>query len=140
MIRSIVLFFCLLLNASAFSQEQLAPPSVYDEVVLELNNGEKWLVNENMLKPLQKSFELIENAGTLKKGSQHRLFRKLWKLSDKIADVCYLEGEGHHVFHAWFMPYINLLEALRDELFVEDANNILEDLRHSVEIYHTYFE
>lgn len=112
----------------------------YDEAVLELNEGKKWLISEAMVKPLQASFDLIDGTASVKKDKGRKLFRKLWRLADKIEGSCYLEGEGHHYFHTWYLTYVDLLEQLRDELFAEDAETLLFELKNAVVVYHRYFE
>jgi len=124
------------ITTRAYSQVE----SAWQEVVINLNDGQKWSVHENMLPLLNQSFELITNADLQSKGQCKKLAKRLIKLADNIAKECYLEGDGHAYFHAWYVPYYNLLKSLRDELFLVDARTTVEDLRRGIRMYHTYFE
>lgn len=134
LLYSFLLLF--LMSTSAHAQVE----SVWQEVVINLNDGQKWVVHEDMLPLLNTSFELISNSDVQKKGQYQKLAKKLLKLADRLADVCYLEGDGHAYFHAWYVPYYGLLKELRDELFVVDARTIIEDLRRGTRMYHLNFE
>ena|SRR3989338_2902079 len=134
------LFFSFLLTLLASSSTLSQVESVWQEVEINLNEGQKWSVHENMLPLLNQSFELITNADLQSKGQCKKLAKKLIKLADNIAKECYLEGDGHAYFHAWYVPYYNLLKSLRDELFLVDARTTVEDLRRGIRMYHTYFE
>ena len=106
------LFFSFLLTLLASSSTLSQVESVWQEVEINLNEGQKWSVHENMLPLLNQSFELITNADLQSKGQCKKLAKKLIKLADNIAKECYLEGDGHAYFHAWYVPYYNLLKSL----------------------------
>lgn len=131
-------FFLSLFLIAPASHAQLE--SAWQEVEIKLNDGQKWMVHEDMLPFLNKSFESLANSDVKSKGEYKKLAKKLLKLADKLAKVCYLEGDGHAYFHAWYVPYYGLLKDLRDELFLVDTRTIIEDLRSGVRLYHLNFE
>lgn len=134
MIQKLALLFLLFFALHAYTQHP------WVEVELKDNAGVKWQLSDPMRPHLAASEELILNAQPKNLAQTKKMFKKLWKYSDRIAKTCYLDGDGHNYFHSWYVPYYKHLEDLRDELFYEDALTIIDELKKGFEIYHQYFE
>ena len=139
--KYLVLAFLLLsFNYAVRAQSDSLSKSLYFEVEFELNDGQKWIVTKGMLEHLNESFELIDASPTVHTSKTKSLAKKLLKLSDKIIAKCNMDGEGHAIFHRWLVPYIDILEAIQNEEFPEDETILLQDLKHAVVLWRTYFE
>lgn len=134
MIRCSLFVFLLVVSFNLKAQHP------WSEVNFEDNNGVKWKISEVMRPHIAASEELILISKPKRRSQTKKLFKKLWKYSNRIAKTCFVEGEGHDYFHAWYVPYYKHLEDLRDELFYEDALTIIGELKTGFEIYHAYFE
>ena len=77
-----------------------------DSEQIKLNNGEKWLVNEEM-KPfiLEAETILIE---FIESGSSNytTLAAKLKEKNTGLIKSCTMKGEGHEELHKWLHPHI----------------------------------
>lgn len=134
MIRQILFTLALLLSSQASAQHP------WTEIEFHDNEGVKWQLSEPMRPHVRASEILLLEKRPKSLAQTKKMFRMLWKHSDRIAKTCAVEGEGHAYFHAWYVPYYKHLENLRDELFYEDALTIIEELKTGFEIYHKYFE
>lgn len=114
--------------------------SIYKEVVIESNNGDKWLITADMRKELDKIFKVIDSRDNTYKTSGKKLAKKLMGKTEKLIEICSFEGQGHAEFHKWLNPFWDLLEMLRDELFKEDEQEIWNDLRYARVLCDNYFE
>lgn len=114
--------------------------SIYSEVSIELNNGERWFITSDMRKKLDKIFKVIDSKETTYKTNGKKLAKKLMGMTEDLIDVCSFEGQGHKEFHKWLNPFWDLLEMLRDELFKEDEQVIWKDIKYARSLCDTYFE
>src|SRR5690554_2234900 len=107
---------------------------------LELNQGEKWLVNDEMKPFVEKGEELVntyvESNDTLYPGSA----KHIKELNQQLITSCTMEGKSHDELHKWLHPHMELIEALGKASSENDANMIIAKLQQSYALYHQYFE
>lgn len=134
-----LLLLFLSITSSGFGQT-MPKNSIYTEVQINLNNGERWMITAEMRKELDKIFKVIDARETTYKTSGKRLAKKLMGMTEDLIDVCSFEGQGHTEFHKWLNPFWDLLEMLRDELFKEDEQEIWKDIQYARQLCDVYFE
>lgn len=119
------------------SQEEQHQDEEGESIVL--NNGEKWLVNDEM-KPHILEAETVLNEYT-KKGSNGftTLATQLKEKNSGLIKSCTMKGESHDELHKWLYPHIQLIDSLAKAENVEDANAIINQLKSSFRTYHNYF-
>ena len=130
----------MLTTLSVFAQEGTHIKSVNDYVLLELDSTSKWKIDAPMMKPIQKSFELINSSKPNSKAQAKKLGKRLLSLSDDIIEHCKMKSNGHYVFHSWLNIYIEVLEELKYIEFQEDISYIMRDVHLMVKEFDTYFE
>jgi len=106
---------------------------------IKLNNGEKWLVNEEM-KPFILESEIILNDYIESSSTDFKtLAERLNEKNSKLIESCTMNGESHDELHKWLHPHMNLIRSLAQEENTESAASIVRELALSFETYHKYF-
>ena len=105
---------------------------------LELNNGEKWPVN-NEMKPYVVEAETQLKAYQPETGDFKILAVNLSTSNDNLIKSCTMTGVPHDNLHAWLSPHMKEIEKLKKAGNREEANKIVGELKESMERYHEYF-
>lgn len=109
----------------------------HEQVAIELNNGQKWNVNEEM-SPYILAGEQVFKEYT---GEDYdALADKLETQNKKLIKSCTMDGKAHDELHKWLHPHMQLIESLEDAETVAQANTIIEQLKESFKTYHIYFQ
>lgn len=104
---------------------------------IELNNGEKWTVNEEMIPFVEQSVQLMEEYD----GTDYKqLADGLKDNNSKLIKSCTMDGKSHDELHKWLHPHLDLVKALGKAESQEEADKIVADLNQSFETYNTYFQ
>lgn len=107
---------------------------------LQLNNGEKWLVNEEM-KPFVIKGEQLVNDYIANQGTDHKtLASQLKEQNNQLISSCTMDGKSHDVLHEWLHPHLEIVKELSKVETNEAANEIINRLKQSYEMYHQYFQ
>lgn len=105
---------------------------------LELNNGEKWPVN-NEMKPYVAEMETQLKAYQPESGDYKMLATNLSTSNENLVKSCTMTGVPHDNLHAWLAPHMKEIEKLKNAEDREHANKIVGELKESMETYHEYF-
>ena len=108
-------------------------------VKLELNNGAKWPVN-NEMKPFITETESQLNAYKPETGDYKMLATNLSTSNDNLVKSCTMTGVPHDNLHAWLAPHMKEIEKLKNAEDREHANKIVGELKESMDEYHLYFD
>ena len=108
-------------------------------VKLELNNGAKWPVN-NEMKPFITETESQLNAYKPETGDYKMLATNLSTSNDNLLKSCTMTGVPHDNLHAWLAPHMKEIEKLKNAEDREHANKIVGELKESMDEYHQYFD
>lgn len=106
---------------------------------IELHNGEKWLVNEEMKPFVLKGEELVTVYIQDRKTDYKTLAQQLKDQNNQLIKSCTMEGKSHDELHKWLHPHLEIVKELEDETDATKANEIVEKLQHSYQQYHQYF-
>ncbi|PKL85769.1 MAG: hypothetical protein CVV22_06330 [Ignavibacteriae bacterium HGW-Ignavibacteriae-1] len=107
---------------------------------IELNNNEKWHVNEEM-KPFIIESEKVLNTYTETESNDYlTLASQLKSKNSELINSCTMQGKSHDELHKWLHPHMDLIEKLENAENENDANVIISDLKASFNTYHTYFQ
>jgi len=105
---------------------------------LDLNNGKKWAVNDEM-KPFVAETETQLNAYEPKNGDYKMLASNVSTSTDNLVKSCTMTGVPHDHLHAWLAPHMKEIEKLKKAENRREANKSVDELKESMEKYHTYF-
>lgn len=109
-----------------------------DETI-ELNNGVKWVVNEEMKPFIAKGSELVEGYIRENKTDYKELAQQLKEQNNQLIKSCTMDGQSHDELHKWLHPHLKLVKDLEKEEDMKKANEIISKLQHSYQQYHQYF-
>lgn len=107
--------------------------------LVQLNDGEKWVVNAEMKPHIQEGEELIQNYMDEESSDYQDLAEKITEANNKLIKSCTMKGESHDQLHNWLHPHLELTKALKDEENGEEAQNLVHQLKDSYEAFHKYF-
>lgn len=140
----------LLVTACAKKETQTAPEVQTDETTLDiteeettdkiaLNNGEKWMVNEEM-KPHVTATEDLFNTYVSSNGTDYNKLATDMKTNiDQLIKSCTMQGQSHDELHKWLHPFMEQVAELKEAKTKEEAAEVLTDIKTSFEVYHEYF-
>lgn len=107
---------------------------------IELDNGEKWLVNEEMKPFVQKGAELVNAYIEENKTGFKELAVQLQEENNQLIKSCTMDGKSHDELHKWLHPHLELVKELENESDAVKAKEIVKQLQHSYQEYGDYFK
>lgn len=108
--------------------------------VLQLNNGEKWEVNEEMKPFLAKGEELVTDFIENSKTDYKALVEELKQENKALIESCTMEGKSHEELHKWLHPHLEMLSKLEHETDSLKSNKLVMELQDSYQQYHVHFK
>src|SRR5690554_4525770 len=110
-------FFCLMLM-SCGKKERVADTLVEDQEQLlkldeiELNNEQRWLVNDEMKPFIIASENLFVDYINSQDSNHKKLAQDLKVNADALIKSCTMEGKAHDELHKWLHPYLKRIKQL----------------------------
>ena len=128
-------------KATAKQETEIQAEHQHDESseAIELNNGEKWLVNEEMKPFVVKGEELVNSYIQNKQTDYKALAQQLIEQNNQLIKSCTMNGKSHDELHKWLHPHLEIVNALEEEKDAAKANEIVLQLQKSYQDYHQYF-
>lgn len=106
-------------------------------VQIELNSGQKWMVNAEMKPYILEAEQILVQFD----GSDYKTLAEQLKTKNKgLIKSCTMQGRSHDELHKWLHPHMQLIEDLDNADSQEQANRIIGDIKASFETYHRYFQ
>ncbi|MBK8391499.1 MAG: hypothetical protein IPL23_20365 [Saprospiraceae bacterium] len=107
---------------------------------INLNDGEKWAVNEEM-KPFISDSEKILNEFIAKKSKDFiTLAAQLKEKNSGLVKSCTMQGASHDELHKWLHPHMKLIESLANASDLEAASKTIDELKESFVTYNQFFQ
>lgn len=107
---------------------------------LELNNGERWVVNEEMKPFVVNGRELTNRYLEEEDVDYSRLAVQLKEQNDLIVRNCTMTGKSHDELHKWLHPHMELVKKLSEAENKDLARAELENIEKSYKDYEKYFQ
>ena len=131
-----LLFTASCSNSELKSETKEMPPSVTttNEAKLQLNNGKMWRLDEatrQNMKEIKAYISQASHANGVLSGE------KLQKYADKLIKECRMSGPEHDALHVWLNPFLQHIQALKNNRDAESASHALHE---DVKEFDTYFE
>lgn len=111
-----------------------------DSQELSLNNGDKWIVNEEMRPFVQKGSELVTDFYKASNKDAKVLASQLTEQNDQIVKSCTMTGKGHEELHKWLLPHMELVKSLSNSPDSVVTANLISQLQQSYSLYNQYFK
>ena len=106
---------------------------------LELNKGEKWVVNAEMKPYVLKGEELVNTYIENNQKTYKILATGLKEQNYQLIKSCTMDGDSHDALHKWLEPHLELVKTLDTETDASKAQEIILQLQNSYTEYHTTF-
>ena len=131
--QKIIFLFMTILFVSACGSKQTT-------VDIELNNGMKWKVNEEM-KPHIEEGNTILTVYLENEGSDYKELAESLKIqNDKLIQSCNMKGKSHDELHKWLHPHMKLIRDLSKANNGQVAAPLIAQIEQSFKTYKNYFE
>jgi len=130
-------------QSSAPKQESVVAESLEHEKISEavqLDNGERWSVNEEMKPFLEKGESLVNAFIQEGKSDYNALAKSVKEQNDLLIKSCTMDGKSHEELHKWLHPHLDLVKKLENEADNARAAEEVLDLQKSYQQYHQYFK
>ena len=103
---------------------------------IQLNNGEKWKVDDNMIIHIRNMEKDVVHFDQEKSTNYSLLADKLKTNIDILTSNCTMKGQAHDELHKWLVPYIELVDSFSEE---KSANQFTE-IQNSFLTFNQYFK
>lgn len=137
-----VLWSCNNSTKSTSEQESVPTESHYNESsdAIELNNGEKWIVNEEMKPFVLKGEELVNTFMEENNMDYATLAAQIKEQNTQLIKSCTMTGKSHDELHKWLHPHLELVQELAETTDETQAKASVQKLEESYQDYHKYFQ
>lgn len=133
-------FIPLLLLPFLFSFSACGGHAAHGDEQLELNNGEKWKVNEEM-KPYVEAGRVLLNSYLAEGGTDgKKLATDLQEQNSKLIKSCTMDGKSHDELHKWLHPHLELVKELSKAETADEVTQVTDKLKASYDLYDQHFE
>ena len=147
LIPAIALFLFSCGNSSNEKSEDLSEIETHDEhhhddesEAIELNNGEKWTVDANMLTHIRTMENDVVSYAKVEQKDYKSLSEKLQSNIDLLTSNCTMKGKAHDELHKWLLPYIDLVKELSEAINEAEALQQFENIQTSFTTFNQYFQ
>jgi len=107
---------------------------------IELNNGEKWKVDANMITHIRNMENDINSFANVEQKDFKSLAEKLQSNIDLLTSNCTMKGKAHDELHKWLLPYIDLVKELSEAKDETEASKQFENIQTSFTTFNQYFQ
>ena len=135
------ILIALMLFAAGCSNKQLksetkeTQPHVTEinQTKLELNNGEKWKLDEATRQNMKEIKTYISQAShtNVLSGEELQIY------ADKLIKECRMSGPDHDALHVWLGSFLQHVQAIKSNRNAESASHALNE---DVKVFDIYFE
>ena len=106
---------------------------------IELNNGEKWKVDANMITHIRNMENDVFSFTKVKQKDYKNLAKKLQSNIDLLTSNCTMKGKAHDELHKWLLPYIDLVKELSEAKNETEEEKQFQKIENSFITFNQYF-
>ncbi len=107
---------------------------------IEIDNGEKWKVDANMIIHIRNMENDIDSFAKLEQKDYNLLSEKLKFNIDLLTSNCTMKGKAHDELHKWLLPYIDLINELSEATDETEAAKQFKNVQNSFTTFNQYFQ
>ena len=120
-------------------QEHHAEAHAHQDNAIQLDNGQAWKVDENMMEFIKKMDNEVASFSGKTYNDYQVLAMDLMENIDGLTSNCTMTGQAHDELHKWLLPYIDLVNDFAKTDNVKDAQAALEKIKSSFKTFNQYF-
>jgi hypothetical protein len=140
LLSGVLIFSCGKPQTKQETTQQATKEHVPSQHGIELNEGNKWKVDEQMmvyLRTMEKAVVTYTGDGA---DSFDTLAIFLQEQTNELTSNCTMEGKPHDELHKWLLPYMELVASMQGAKDETQQREILLQLNASFTELNTYFE
>ena len=107
---------------------------------IELNNGEKWKVDANMITHIRNMENDVISFAKVEQKDYKSLSKQLQSNIDLLTSNCTMKGKAHDELHKWLLPYIDLVKELSEAKDETEASKQFQNIQTSFTAFNQYFQ
>ena len=107
---------------------------------IELNNGEKWKVDANMITHIRNMENDVVSYAKVEQKDYKSLSEKLQSNIDLLTSNCTMKGKAHDELHKWLLPYIDLVKEISEANDETEAAKQFEKIQTTFTTFNQYFQ
>ena len=107
---------------------------------IELNNGEKWKVDANMITHIRNMENDVISFAKVEQKDYKSLSKQLQSNIDLLTSNCTMKGKAHDELHKWLLPYIDLVKELSETKNETEASKQFQNIQTSFTAFNQYFQ
>lgn len=107
---------------------------------IELNNGQKWKVDANMITHIRNMENDINHFANVEQKDFKSLAEKLQTNIDLLTSNCTMTGQAHDELHKWLLPYMDLVDELSVAEDKIEAEKQFQNIQSSFKTFNHYFQ
>lgn len=144
-VLSLVLFACNS-NSDKTSTNKSTVPATKEQhqhehsETIELNNGEKWKVEDHMLLHIRNMEKNVATFSKEESTDYNKLAEKLEGNIELLTSNCTMEGRAHDELHKWLVPYMDLVTNLSNAKNEQEGKKHFQAIKESFVTFNTYFQ
>ena len=113
--------------------------SLLDTLTLKLNNGEKWVANNETQFGIIKMDSIITAFKADSNEDYTSLGKAISKQTSFIIKSCNMTGEAHDQLHVVLVPMLDEISILKESTNAEESKSALNELEDLMEGYFSHF-
>lgn len=106
---------------------------------IELNNGQKWKVDEAMMEIIRKMESDIYSFSDSNKKDHNELGIKLQANIELLTSNCTMKGKAHDELHKWLLPFIDLVNEYSNNKDFKKSEILYTQILISLKNFNRYF-
>jgi len=107
---------------------------------IELNNGQKWKVDEAMMEIIRKMESDVYSFSDSNKKDYHELGKKLQANIELLTSNCTMKGKAHDELHKWLLPFIDLVNEYSNNKDLKKSEILYTQILISLKNFNRYFK
>ena len=107
---------------------------------IELNNGEKWEVDANMITHIRNMENDVISFAKVEQKDYKSLSKQLQSNINLLTSNCTMKGKAHDELHKWLLPYIDLVKELSEAKDETEAEKQFQNIQTSFTAFNQYFQ
>lgn len=143
-VLSLALFSCNnSTKESPLAKEEITQESEHhhdESEAIELNNGEKWTVDKDMMVHIRNMEKDVAAFRENAEKDYAALSKKLLSNIDLLTSNCTMTGKAHDELHKWLLPYIDMVGELDKAENEKIASAKFDQIVKSFIIFNEFFE
>jgi len=107
---------------------------------IELNNGKKWKVDNEMIVHIRTMELDIHNFDSSGNKNYLLLAKRLQLNIDLLTANCTMKGKAHDELHKWLLPFIDLVNEFEKEKDTAKSAELFNEIQAAMNTFNLYFQ